>query len=177
MITLYLALIDDEDEKTKYLALYNRYKYRMLTIANSILADRGLAEDAVQDSFLYLALHISSVETVNSPKTRNYIDLVVKHKAIDLVRKRKPEINVSDLELEYLSGGYNHVEKLIMDKLAFEKAFHAIMSLPESYRECLELHIVYELPAKAISALIHLPYETVKKRLQRGKELLRKNMQ
>lgn len=51
MITLYLALIDDEDEKTKYLALYNRYKYRMLTIANSILADRGLAEDAVQDSF------------------------------------------------------------------------------------------------------------------------------
>lgn len=76
-----------------------------------------------------------------------------------------------------MSGGYNHVEKLIMDKLAFEKAFHAIMSLPESYRECLELHIVYELPAKAISALIHLPYETVKKRLQRGKELLRKNMQ
>lgn len=176
MISLCLLLIPDEGEKEKYLALYNQYKYRMITIACDVLNDRDLAEDAVQDAFLYLALKINTVDVVNSAKTRNYMDIIIKHKAIDILRKRKSELIASDAELEYLGGFYNHVEQLILEKQEYERALTAIMSLPSRYKICMELHIVYELSAKTIAALTGISYQTVKKRLQRGKEMLRRVM-
>lgn len=172
MLELFLLLVEEEGDKQKFAELYERYQYRMLYIAKDILKEQALAEDAVQDAFLYLAMHIKSIdENVLSPKTRNYVYLVTKHKAIDILRKRE-QAYIYGPELDCLCG-YEHVEKIIEEHQAYEKVLKAILDLPKNYQECLELHIVYEMPAKKIAALTGINYETVKKRIQRGKEILR----
>lgn len=172
----FTQIIEEEGERLKFLKLYENYRFRMLYISKQILHDQGLAEDAVQDSFLYLAIHIHTIDNdILSPRTRNFVYLVTKHKAIDILRKKK-DIKYAEEDLEYLIGGYKHVEDLILDKEAYAHIISSIMELPAIYRECLELNIVYELSAKKIASLMGIPYETIKKRVTRGKVLLREKI-
>lgn len=177
MLTYFLLIIEEEGERRKFRAIYDSYRYRMLYIAKGILKDQGLAEDAVQESFLYLALNISSVnDEVESPKTRNYVYLITKHKAIDIVRKRKREIYMSEAELNQIGTGYEHIEKVVIENQEYREILMAIYALPEKYRESLELHLVYGLTIKKTASLLNEKIETIKKRIQRGKETLRKNL-
>ena len=90
MILLFVQIIEEEGERLKFLKIYENYRYRMLFISKQILNDQGLAEDAVQESFLYLAVNIHTIDTdILSPRTRNFIYLVTRHKSIDLLRKAK----------------------------------------------------------------------------------------
>lgn len=172
MLSYYLLLLDEEGERTKFSELYKIYKYNMLYIANDILRDYGLAEDAVQNAFLYFVVHINTIKDVHSMATKNYIYLVTKHRAIDIARKRKKEIYLTTAELDSIGGGYSHVESLIIKEETNQEIYALILNLPEIYRKCLELNIVYDLSAKRIASILELKYETVKKRIQRGKELL-----
>lgn len=175
MLVFFLQIIEEEDEKLKFLNIYDNYRFRMLYISKQILKDQGLAEDAVQESFLYLALNIHTIDNdAFSAKTRNFIYLVTRHKAIDILRKSKKDISLAQDELEFLAGGYKHVEEMVLNKEGYEEILACIMKLPFIYRECLELNIVYELSGKKIASLMGISYETIKKRITRGKVLLRR---
>lgn len=177
MILLFVQIIEEEGERLKFLKIYENYRYRMLYISKHILNDQGLAEDAVQESFLYLAVNIHTIDTdILSPRTRNFIYLVTRHKSIDLLRKAKRDISISEEKLEYLTGSYKHVEEIILERDVYAHVLRSILDLPLIYRECLELNIVYELSAKKIALLMGISYETVKKRILRGKALLREKI-
>lgn len=175
MLMIFLQIIEGEDERLKFLKIYDHYRFRMLYISKQILKDQGLAEDAVQESFLYLALNIHTIDNdVFSARTRNFIYLVTRHKAVDILRKSKKDISISQDELEFLAGGYKHVEDMVLIKEGYEQILTCIMELPFIYRECLELNLVYELSGKRIASLMGISYETIKKRISRGKVLLRR---
>ena len=53
---LYLSLIETEEDKIKFKAIFNNYKKTMYYIANSILKDEHYSHDAVQNSFLKMAM-------------------------------------------------------------------------------------------------------------------------
>lgn len=174
MLEFYVLIIEEDGERRKFKNLYDFYEKKIYYIANEILCDQGLTEDAMQETFIYLALNIQKIEeNVYSARTRNYVYLVAKHKAIDIYRKRKNEIPMLDVEIANLVS-YEHVEQLIIKNHELEKALRAILALPDIYRDFLELSIVYELSVKEIAAISNLKCETVKKRIQRGKELLKR---
>lgn len=64
MIAMYLALIDDEKDKIKFREIYEEYSKQMWYVANEILHDRFLAEDAVHDAFLGIAKNFGSSRKV-----------------------------------------------------------------------------------------------------------------
>jgi hypothetical protein len=47
MLPIYLSMLDGDDEKSKFESLYLTYRKLMFHVANGILNDEGLAEDAV----------------------------------------------------------------------------------------------------------------------------------
>ena len=53
---LYLSLIETEEDKIKFEAIFNSYKKTMYYVANSILKDEHYSHDAVQNSFLKMAM-------------------------------------------------------------------------------------------------------------------------
>lgn len=52
MLQLYLQLLDTEEEKQGFELLYETYRKLMHWVANNILHDEKLAEDAVHEAFL-----------------------------------------------------------------------------------------------------------------------------
>ena len=52
MMSFHLSIIDTEEDKTKFEVIYEKYHKLMFYVANQILKDNYLAEDAVHDSFV-----------------------------------------------------------------------------------------------------------------------------
>ena len=54
MLALYLSLLNSEEEKKTFQEIYYSYRSLLYQIANQILRDTWLSEDAVQNAFLAL---------------------------------------------------------------------------------------------------------------------------
>ena len=61
MLQIYLAIIDDENDKSRFEELYERYARLMHYAAREILADDRLAEEAVQEAFFRIARNFHRV--------------------------------------------------------------------------------------------------------------------
>ena len=88
---LFLALMDKEEDKEKFVRLYEKYRYFLWYLANERLHDAGLAEDAVQEAFFALIRHMEKIGDVDSSATRNFLATIVKSKAVDILRKHREE--------------------------------------------------------------------------------------
>ena len=49
---IYLMMLDTEEEKSKFEKIYFKYRQLMFQVANGILKDECLSEDAVHESFI-----------------------------------------------------------------------------------------------------------------------------
>ena len=87
---LFLALLDSPEEQEKFTEIYDQYRHFMWYVANQKLQDEHLAEDAVQEAFFALTRHLDQVEDVHSQRTRKFLATIVRSKAVDILRKRKP---------------------------------------------------------------------------------------
>ena len=101
---MYLSILDTQDEKEKFTEVYEQYQHFCWYVANQMLGDDHLAEDAVQETFLALTRHLDKIEVVESSKTRKFLMTIVKSKAIDILRKQKGELSMEELEYEIPTG-------------------------------------------------------------------------
>lgn len=51
MLVIYLSMLNGQEDKNKFELLYEKYRKLMFYIANNILNDEYLAEDAVHQTF------------------------------------------------------------------------------------------------------------------------------
>ena len=84
---IYLSLIDSQEDISKFENVYNTYKNRMYYVANSILKDSHLAEDAVHMAFLRIINNLDKIGDIDSHKTKGLVVIIVKNIAIDIYRK------------------------------------------------------------------------------------------
>jgi RNA polymerase sigma-70 factor (ECF subfamily) len=63
-----------------------------------------------------------------------------------------------------------------LSKLSVDFIVEGIISLPVIYKDVLYLSYVEDLNIQEISKLINISNESVKKRLQRGRKILLKNL-
>lgn len=68
----------------------------LLYVANEILNDHALAEDAVSESLIKINRNLHALEKLTCYQQRAFIVNIVKHTAIDFLRKRNKE-NIADV--------------------------------------------------------------------------------
>lgn len=169
MLFLYMSLIDDDINKVKFEEIYNQYKKQMFFVANNILHDSYLAEDAVHDAFLGIAKNFSRIKSFEAESIKSYVLISAKHSALQYLRSKfKHEfVDISELynlEDEKSSNAFNEYEML-------DYATSIINSLPEKYSEAMFLHFVLGLSAKEISLQLSQNASTVRQHISRGKKL------
>jgi RNA polymerase sigma-70 factor (ECF subfamily) len=168
---LYLSIIETEEEKCKFVEVYEKYRYFMWYIANTTLQDKHLAEDAVQEAFLALTKHLDKIEEVNSTKTKNFLATIVKTKAIDIIRKQKGVEEEYD-EAIIVEQQEDLLEELVQ-KEQHENLVKAIYKLEPIYRLVFEYKYLHEFSDKEIASLLGVTPKVVNVRLYRGKQKLK----
>lgn len=89
MLTLYLSLIDTQEERDKFERLFHQYERCLKYTAQNILFDEHLAEDAVQETFIRIISCLDKIDESDEHKTIAFLITVIKNISYDMKRKRK----------------------------------------------------------------------------------------
>lgn len=179
MLAVYLAYIDEEEDKELFERIYNSYKNQMITLALTMVNNKADAEDAVSDVFLKIAQKYFDIVREIKDKTdlRNYLLKAAKNTVLNKIKQKKKD-NVSlDTVVEY---NMDNVEDLsddtfvefVCNKIDYDQIVDAIKKLDEKYRDVLYYHFVMELTVPQTTKLLNQPLTTTKKQLVRGKKML-----
>ena len=133
MLALYLAYLDDENDKKLFEEIYLSHRKQMVILAITILGSEDDAQDAVGDVFLRMAQkNWDTVKQIkNNTDLRNYLLKATKNTALNKIKATKKD-NVSlDTVIEFdISGIDNLTDNSFLDtvctKFDYEKVLHEI---------------------------------------------------
>ena len=165
---IYLAMIDSNEDKSKFEIIYKAYKKLMLYQANKILGDTNDTEDVVHESFLKIIKIIDQIEEALCPKTRNLIVTIVERTAIDLYRRRQ-KVSIVAMDDEYINVPE---PKDIEDLHDMVDLATAMAMLPTKHREVLLLRYDNGFTEAEVAVILSMSQENVHKTVQRAKKKL-----
>lgn len=179
MLALYLAYLDDENDKKLFEDIYYSYRKQMVTLSMSILNNNDDAQDAVGDVFLRIAQRNWDVVRgiQNETDLRNYLLKATKNTSLNKIMYKKKE-NVSlDTIMEYEMDRIDDLSddtflEAICNKFEYDKVLRAIRSLNEKYRDVMYCHYVMEMTVPQTAKSLNQTLSSTKQQLVRGKKIL-----
>lgn len=177
MLSFYLSLIDNENDRKLFEIIYYSHRKQMFMLAMSILKNEHDAEDLVHDVFCTIAeKHIHIFQTItNEQDLKNYLLKATKNRALNVKRDKKLHISLYESETvlnEEVNLNDNSFLDVICNKMTYQELVETIRSLDKKYEEVLYLHFVLELSVTDVAEILNRNIHTVKKQLVRGKKLL-----
>ena len=169
MFVLYLNMLENDGDRERFAVLYRQYEKKMYSIAFGILQDPYLAEDTVHDAFIKIIKNFDSCKKIPCDKMTSWIVIIVKHTALDLLRKRKREVLVETIEPE--TDLHRTEDGTGADLVCL------VQELPEIYRTAMELKYVFGWSDKEMAKILEISDTALRSRLSRGRNLLRKKME
>ncbi len=171
MLMFYMSLIDNDDDRAKFEILYNKYRKRMLSTADSVLHNKEDAEDVVHETFIKIARNMRSIGDPDSSETLSYVMKAAKNTAINLSKKKSTENKHIQLEEVENISDRQFLEKLRIQE-NFDEVVKAIRSLNDTYRDVLFYYFVRGMKAKDIADLLGRSNSAVQQQIIRGKKKL-----
>jgi len=169
MIGIFLTLIDTEEDKQKFILLYEEYRKLMFYVANKILNNTQLSEDAVQEAFLRIAKNFHKIGEVSCPQTKAFVVIITRNIAINFFNKEHKQLDIT----ETVSKNVQDFSEDAFEAVSYKLLTECILKLPEKYRDILYLNHIYSYSFVEISNLLAITVETAKKRAQRARKMLK----
>ena len=159
--------IYDEDEFEK---IVKKYESSLLLIAKSRLRDPSMAKDVVQETFI--SLYVNENKIKNYDKLKSWIVLI--NNCNKIMRK----YYIKDMKYESLEKNINLCEdnielKKIVDNMNF---FNIIDFLDIDERTIITMYFMEEYTLKEISEILKINIGTIKSKISRIKDKIRKKL-
>jgi len=148
-------------------AAVGRYQHRLYRYLIRLVRDPAAADDLFQQTWLQAVRQIRRYDPARSFDT--WLFAIAHNVAIDLLRRRPGE----SLE-DYAAPEPDALDLVLAGERAAQLAA-AMDALPALYREVITLRFEEGMKLEEIAVVIHAPLSTVKSRVQRGLERLRRN--
>ena len=179
MLTVYLSLIDDAQQRIEFEEIYTTYRMQMIHLAKSYFENEADAEDVVHDVFVRIATkHMKFIQTLSNPDdVRNYLLKATKNTALnELKRKGRTHVSIEEISESALESFPDLTDDSFLDlictKTEYERVTQALLSMEESYRDIMYYHFVLDLSVPEAARLLGRNIATAKKQLVRGKKIL-----
>ncbi|GAE27363.1 RNA polymerase sigma factor SigW [Halalkalibacter wakoensis JCM 9140] len=169
-------------EQQAFSEIVDLYKDKVYQVAYRMVGNVHEAQDIAQEAFLRAYTNIDRFDL--NRKFSTWLFRIATNVAIDRLRKKKP-----DFYLQEEVGGSDGLtfesqlaadEDLPEDQVITIEMQHwvqeEINQLPPKYRTAIILKYIEDLSIKEISEILDIPQATVKTRIHRGREALRKRM-
>lgn len=178
-----LARLSLKGDQGAFAELVSLYQDKLFHMAYRMLNNRQESEDVVQDTFLRVYKNLDRYD--ETLKFSTWIYRIATNLCIDRLRKRKPvySLDAESNEHEGLDG-YSMIpsdgktpetELLLSDT---QRIIHqAIETLPPKYKTVMTLRYMQDLSLQEIGDIMDMPVTTIKTRVHRGREFLRKKLE
>ncbi|MCF6093868.1 RNA polymerase sigma factor SigW [Microaerobacter geothermalis] len=178
-----LAQLAKKGDRQAFAELVDIYKDKVYHLAYRMLGNTQEAEDIGQETFLRVYSNLARYD--EGYKFSTWIYRIATNLCIDRLRKRR-QVYSLDAEVEGTDGldMYSQIsdqrkgpeEEILTSELqgVIQDAIH---QLPPKYKNVIILRYVNDLSIQEISEILDIPVPTVKTRIHRGREALRKKLQ
>ncbi len=177
-----LAKLASKGDRSAFEQLVDLYKEKIYYLAYRMLGNRQESEDVIQETFLRVYKNFDRYD--HNQKFSTWIYRIATNLCIDRLRKRKASYSL-DAEIGDGDGmdGYDRLtseeptpEKQLMISETQSHIRNAIDKLPEKYKSVVVLRYLHDLSLQEISDIMDMPVTTIKTRIHRGREALRKKL-
>jgi RNA polymerase sigma-70 factor (ECF subfamily) len=177
-MVLYNSLADAEltdllksDDQSAFTELYDRYKGLLYIYACKITRDDDMAEDLVQDIFIYLW---DKRQTINfTSSISSYLYSAIRYKFFDLVDKQKVRADYVQAFQAFLDQGEYQTDNYISEKELSGVIEREVNKLPAKMREVFLLSRKEYLNNKEIAERLDISEKTVKNQISTALKTLR----
>ena len=150
--------------------LYDKHSGEFYRIAISICGNTTEAEDVVQEAFIKIYKHISTLKDMS--KLENWMRTILINTAKTTVKKwwRKTdsiEDNLANMQLSH-SDSYDESWKIMVGLLQL---------IPIGYRNIFVLHAMQDIPQNDVASILGVSLGTVKSQYFKARKLLRKKFE
>ena len=162
--------------------LVELFKDKVYQVAYRMVGHPQEAQDVAQEAFLRAYTNLDKYDM--NRKFSTWLFRIATNVAIDRLRKKKPDFYLEDKVkgtegLTYesqLAADQELPEDQVVTLEMQEWIQSEINQLPLQYRSAIILKYMEDLSLKEISEILDMPVSTVKTRIHRGREALRKRM-
>lgn len=163
-------------DEPAFLLLYERHRTPVFRFACRMLGASAPAEDVTQECFLSVLRRPDAFEPGRA-SLRTYLCAIARHLALKQLRRRGQETTVDDPPEEGLdAGGDGDPLQRVLDEEAAEAVRRAVAALPPLQREVVLLFEYEGLSLVETAAVCGIDVGSVKSRLHRARERLRKGL-
>lgn len=152
--------------------LYDRYSSVVYAVALRVLGDTGAAEDVLQEVFLQLWRNPGAFDAARG-SLGSWLAVITRNRAIDSLRKRRPETDIEDVVLSVAPDLAGEAERA----RAAEKVRGVMSGMAAGQRTALEMAYWEGMSHSEIATKTGEPLGTVKTRIRAGLIALRKAFQ
>lgn len=184
MDTIIKRIVKDvkKGDQQAFAELVELYKDKVYQITYRMVGNVHEAQDIAQEAFLRAYMNIDTYD--ESRKFSTWLFRIATNLSIDRLRKKKPDYyldqEVDGTEGLTLGSQIASAEELPEDQVITHELQEwiqsEILNLPLKYRSAIILKYIEDLSLKEISEILDLPIATVKTRIHRGREALRKRL-
>lgn len=178
-----LVKLSRRGDRQAFEELVELYKDKIYHLAYRMLGSRGEAEDIVQETFLRVYTNLDRYD--ENQKFSTWIYRIGTNLCIDRLRKRKPTYSL-DADMPEGDGAdwYSMLpseeetpeEELVLSETQ-QQIRKAIETLPSKYKSVVVLRYLHDMSLQEISEVLKMPVTTIKTRVHRGREYLRKKLE
>lgn len=157
--------MSDSVEQSSVRRIFDEYGEMLYKICIVMLRNTYDAEDAVQDILIKYMVKKPAFDTTEYEKA--WLIRVAMNLCKDRLRfkMKHPQINIESINTTY------------SNKSDERGVLGALMNLPLKYKEALLLYYFEEYKCNEISGILTITEAAVKKRLERGRNLLKKELE
>lgn len=164
-----------EKDADAFVELYNNMYQQVYFLALSIVKDQHLAQDVVQETFINV---YNSIHTLNNDMTFiAWIDRITYNCSLKMIAKNgEMPLDNDVVEKTFSSAGREEPLEQVLSKEKSQTMMNLILELSPEYRTTLILKYYEGMKLEEIASCMECSVGTVKSRLNRGKNALRKSI-
>nr|MDH3092072.1 RNA polymerase sigma factor SigW [Bacillus velezensis]MDH3097995.1 RNA polymerase sigma factor SigW [Bacillus velezensis]WGE00532.1 RNA polymerase sigma factor SigW [Bacillus velezensis] len=169
-------------DQNAFAEIVDLYKDKIYQLCYRMLGNVHEAEDIAQEAFIRAYVNIDSFDI--NRKFSTWLYRIATNLTIDRIRKKKPDYYL-DAEVAGAEGltMYSQIaadgvlpEDAVLSLELSDTIQKKILKAPDKYRTVIVLKYIDELSLIEIGEILNIPVGTVKTRIHRGREALRKQL-
>ncbi len=167
-------------EGQAFRVIMTRYNQRLYRLARGIVGRASEAEDVVQEAYVRAFRHLETFRGDSALST--WLSRIVINEALGRLRKQKREGRVTDLDaaqaeiIQFPGNASDDPERTMAQRQILHLVEEATDRLPAAFRSVFVARVIEGLSMEETAELLGIKPETVKTRLYRARQMVRKDL-